>query len=296
MNDTGRDKTIEHDQIRADRACAGCGFNLYGQSVTREEHYGLSIARCPECGTVAALQQYPAMTHWVNRFRMIIGATYIFLLLGLFFASSMGIGGFMFGGSSVASSNLGEHINTHYNAWRESQASQATGQAATAPQFTGAVGGWSTSLTPEYIENGVELAIDDFGSFIGNADREWVLVMVPAFLVCFAIGVLWSVALLGSSRKRALLIPLASCVLAGVFVISVNPPDKTFAWVYSYAHQLYIPTMVPLIGLIEFAALALGIYLGRKLARLVVLLALPPRMRVPLGILWARDGLAMPKP
>ena len=77
-------------EIRADRACVGCGFNLFGQSIVKEEHYGLGICRCPECGTVAALQSYPVMSHWVNRFRVLIAAIWIVLLLA-FFAGNIGV-------------------------------------------------------------------------------------------------------------------------------------------------------------------------------------------------------------
>jgi hypothetical protein len=41
-------------------------------------------------------------------------------------------------------------------------------------------------------------------------------------------------------------------------------------------------------------ALIPGVLLGRKLARLMVRLTLPPRMRSALAILWIRDGLPAP--
>jgi hypothetical protein len=41
-------------------------------------------------------------------------------------------------------------------------------------------------------------------------------------------------------------------------------------------------------------ALIPGVLLGRKLARLMVRLTLPPRMRTALAILWTRDGLPAP--
>lgn len=42
--------------VTVDRPCSKCGFNLVGQPIIRERHYGLFIARCPECGTVALIR------------------------------------------------------------------------------------------------------------------------------------------------------------------------------------------------------------------------------------------------
>lgn len=40
----------------------------------------------------------------------------------------------------------------------------------------------------------------------------------------------------------------------------------------------------------------LGVYLGRKIARFVICMSLPPRYRTSLSIFWSRDGLELPKP
>ena len=298
MSETHSDTQMKHDQIRADRACAGCGFNLYGQSVTKEAHYGLAIARCPECGTVAALQQYPAMTHWVNRFRLILGAIYIFLLLSVFAGSTIGISAFAFAGSRLASENLASFLMDDLNTWiAAKEAAQAETQPLNGlPVPANTVRRYTSNLTPEYMAFGLHDALERYGSYWGTMNREWIVLMVPACVACAALGMFWSVALLGATRRRALLIPLISCLIGGAFIIGANSPDNTYPWVSDYAHQLYIPTMTPLILAIEFIALAFGIFVGRMFSRFVVRLALPPRARVPLGILWARDGLEMPRP
>lgn len=290
MSNTHTPQHQPSDQIRADRACVGCGFNLFGQTVTREEHYGLAIARCPECGTVAALQQYPAMTHWVNRFRMMFAAIYIVVLLAFFIGSTVGISGFSFGASSLASQKLGDHINNSFSTWNAQQNNTQQTLAGLPPGFNFA----TSYLTPEYIEEELPRVLEEFGPLWDGMDREWVVVMVPAVLVCFGIGVFWSVAMLGASRKQALLVPLISCLVGGAFVLAANRPDYNNAWTWNLAHQLYIPTIVPLAIIIEFIALSLGVFAGRAIARFSICIALPPRARVPLGILWSRDGLTMP--
>ena len=298
MSKANSDTQMGHDQIRADRACAGCGFNLYGQSVTKEEHYGLAIARCPECGTVAALQQYPAMSHWVNRFRLILAAIYIFLLFAVFAGSTIGISGFAFAGSRLASENLAGFLMDDLNSWIAAQeASQTATQPLNGlPAPANTVTRFTSSMTPEYMAFGLHDALERYGSLWGTMSREWIVMMVPAVLACAAMGIFWSTALLGATRRRALIVPLVSCLIGGGFIIGANSPDNTYPWVFDYAHQLYIPLMTPLILAIEFIALAIGICVGRMVARFVVRLALPPRARVPLGILWAREGLEMPRP
>ncbi len=110
------------DEIRADRACIGCGFNLYGQTVTKEEHYGMAITRCPECGTVAALQTYPAMSHWVNRFRALIAAVWVLVLLGAFIANTMAWVGMTQGASSLAGQHMSDIIGEANAVWEQERA------------------------------------------------------------------------------------------------------------------------------------------------------------------------------
>ena len=289
------------DEIRADRACAGCGFNLYGQTVTKEEHYGLAIARCPECGTVAALQQYPVMTHWVNRSRMILSALYLIILLGFFTASTIAMSGFAYGAADIASGPLATHLQNDYNLWNNAQQSGAntgTGGANAAPVPAPGVT-WTyqyTNLQPEYIDNELNRAIEGFGGLIRNMDKTWFMLMVPAFFVALAIGVFWSVALLGSSRKRAMLVPLASAIIGSAWLAGVNQPDYNNPWIWSLATELYVPWFSPLILALLLIPIAVGIFFGRMIARFVVTMALPPRARVSFGLLWARDGLEMPRP
>ncbi|HED53526.1 MAG TPA: hypothetical protein ENJ00_04925, partial [Phycisphaerales bacterium] len=47
--------------VLGDRLCVACAYNLRGQPVYRESEYGLYLVRCPECGTPAAIQEYPML-------------------------------------------------------------------------------------------------------------------------------------------------------------------------------------------------------------------------------------------
>lgn len=312
------------DQIRADRACVHCGFNLYGQTVTKEDHYGLAIARCPECGTVAALQQYPVMTHWVNRFRALLTGLYLVLLLGFFALSTVGVSAFAINSASLASEPLADHIGLSFTIWTTEQAQAAQAKSAS-PQTTTAAGGTTTTftlngqattvtttpttgvsyspgsyrwvtLTPEWIDNHMDASISDFGSLWSKRDPEIYVFMVPAAFVSVCIGIFWSVALLGASRKKALLVPLAAVLIGMVFLIGMNMDDQYYLWASNVARHLYVSLIVPFFMGFQLLFLAIGIWVGRAFARAVVRMALPPRSRLPLAILWTRDGLALPKP
>ncbi|MEZ6164498.1 MAG: hypothetical protein R3B67_08695 [Phycisphaerales bacterium] len=163
----------------APTAPAGCGFNLYGQSVTREEHYGLAIARCPECGTVAALQQYPVMTHWVNRFRLIIGGIYIVLLLGMFALQHLRDLRLRHRPAEIASGRLADHLALQHTIWEQPVGSQQTGDlTGPRPDASSRNIHDGTSLTPKWIDEELDEAMQQFGGIWQYECRGYIL-LVP---------------------------------------------------------------------------------------------------------------------
>ncbi len=336
----------QFDEIRADRACIGCGFNLYAQPVMKEEHYGLAICRCPECGTVAALQSYPTMTHWVNRFRALIAAIWIVILLA-FFAGNIGaMTGMTAAACDEAARHMGNLIGRDHQIWEdqklaqlkakeaeEGQANPATDQSSeqsaaqvavpaasidplavvntpgttivtttngvttingmTVTPMTSTGNRWTT-ITDEWREAHLDSTIENHGGLVENTNREFLIILIPMFIVALIAGVFWSVALLGSSRKRALLVPLVMCLLALAFVLGIHGPAGPNSYAQHVSVSMYAPILAPMMLIFQFLVLALGIWIGRKVARVVVLMALPPRNRVPLSLLWTRDGLQLP--
>ncbi len=317
--DVGTDP--DADQIRADRACIGCGFNLYGQTVTKEPHYGLAIARCPECGVVASLQQYPVMTHWGNRFRAMIAGLYLVLLLGLFALSTLTISAFATNAADLASNNFAHHLGRSWTVWTQAKdaAAQpgakidiATGNAATTTSSvtvngvttnlnTGTVVNMNGSfewvtLTPDWMDTQYQAARESFGGLWKNKDNEMYVFLLPAALIATIFGIFWSVALLGGSRRRVLLAPTAMVLISLVFLIGLNTNANSYPWASRVAERAYTPMIVPLVLCVQLLFMVIGVWLGRSIARGVVRLALPPRARLPLSILWTRDGLEPPRP
>lgn len=100
-----------------DRLCASCGFNLVGQSIVREPHYGMIMVRCPECGSAAALQEYPLLGRWASRWTRVLIVAWFFVL----FAVTMATAGSLFG-ISIAASEMSywpfsEFVLKRYNEW-----------------------------------------------------------------------------------------------------------------------------------------------------------------------------------
>ncbi|MFG0259295.1 MAG: DUF4199 domain-containing protein, partial [Phycisphaerales bacterium JB041] len=71
--------------VSGDRLCVQCGFNLHGQTITREPHYRMLSVRCPECSTLASLQEYPVLGRWGPRFGVILALVWLVFTLGAIF-------------------------------------------------------------------------------------------------------------------------------------------------------------------------------------------------------------------
>ena len=342
--------TPNQEQIRADRACIGCGFNMFGQTVTKEEHYGLAISRCPECGEVAALQSYPTMSHWVNRFRSIIAGVWIVLLLGFFGANSMMMMGLSIGATEIAGEDLSESIGLAHANWVDTQTQQAllaqeesesaesdsvdavaarsrsssadpgmqnivtttadgittTVYTATDGSVTTTINGvtmnnfggsyrWST-ITPVWIVQELDLYIESTGGVWANLDREFMILFLPATVTSLCAGVFWSITLLGARRRSVVVVPMVAGAIAAVMALSIIMSNGSSMSAGEVAKGQVAVLAVPLMIGVQIAAAMLGIFIGRKVARFVVLLALPPRGRVSFSLLWTRDGLELPKP
>lgn len=101
-------------EIRGDRLCERCGFNLCGQMVLREGHYGLLIARCPECGQVAPMQEYPRRSKWARRVVAVAAAALVLLFAGMTIAIAAGAYGVARGVADVAARPLGAEIGVRF--------------------------------------------------------------------------------------------------------------------------------------------------------------------------------------
>jgi hypothetical protein len=106
---TARTPEVRISTVVGDRLCIKCGFNLSGQPVVRESVYGMAIVRCPECSTIASLQEYPLLGRWARRIAAALAALWLLLLIGGTFATA----GIMFGMSQQCLESGGTRLAAH---------------------------------------------------------------------------------------------------------------------------------------------------------------------------------------
>jgi hypothetical protein len=274
--------------INTDRPCARCGFNLFGQPIIREAHYGLIAARCPECSQIAALQEYPALGRWADRWARTLAALWVvvlFVAAGTQFGPTFGM---LLAGVEIASEDFGESIATAFD--ESTRLSQGP-----IPGRSGMLGGWTDVDTEWWREHGNAL-IESKGGLTAVINHRFAWLLAPINIGSLAAGIFWSVCLLGA-RRRSVMIP-AMLPLVIAVVIAWLAQSNRMTGTSVKAHDISVETIkrlvLPLLGGTAMMSVLLGVSQGRRLARLVVRLSLPPRMRSSLAILWTRDGLPPP--
>ena len=252
------------------RICAKCGFNLMGQTILREPIYSLIVARCPECGQVAPLQEYPSNARLARHWTMFLSALLILLILGFGMGVSLSMMGFMF-----VVLDEGTDLLT----------------------FTIRAGDWSVPTDTASIESWRRLSENTLAA-------AWPDIAAPLTGgAVFAIigGLFVSITML---RLRWLLLAVGAWTLLAAPIIG-----WAIQWAYvtmhvngqltisarDMAHYLLGPRLALLTILIYAVCTAGAALLGRPIVRRLVLLLLPAPMRAGLAPLWLTDGKELPK-
>ncbi|MDY7108184.1 MAG: hypothetical protein SYC29_06060 [Planctomycetota bacterium] len=298
--------------VNADRLCTTCSYNLTGQMVLREPHYGLLIVRCPECGTVAGVQEYPLLGRWANRWGAVLAALYFIVLLGLWPASGAAIMGMAFGTAEEAAHPYGRYLNAlHQAATQAGQQPQGTATPPAPPTPPAAPG----AIDPQVITRIVSgPAIgDDFEDWWAQQDAQalfaqaggwreavdWrvLFLWIPAALTAFVTGWFWSIALLQFRRRWTYAWGAMIMLLALLFGIG---PCAEWLWGEVWyarmaARQQISPAIFLATIIICIPPLLAGLAAGRPLTRGLVRALLPPGLRSSLALLWTAEGLPPPR-
>ncbi len=274
-------------ELVGDRACIKCHFNLAGQQILREKHYGMLMVRCPECGTPAALQEYPLLGRWATRFAYIMAGAWLAIMVALVSLAALAIWGM----SEVMTEQLAipytqhvqkvwsEHINgsgpPNPYASTNYQQNQQWWQSVDKQQLLADAGGWSGAVS--------------WGALWFTLDM---------LLVMGSIGAVLSVVMPHLKWKGWFVLTLLIAALAASFAwISTSMNQNVYSYyggVWNSWRTLY-PVLFPLSAGIALAFLFLGLCTGRPLARALILLLLPPRLRGPLAFLWRADAKPLPR-
>jgi len=280
--------------VSGDRFCTQCGYNLVGQSVVREPHYGMIIARCPECATVAALQEYPLLGRWAGRWGLLFAVAFFIVLLGAWLGSSAAIFGF-----TVATA---EETSRAYTRSIQAEYELTTAPPPTAPATSGLRPQIAVQLARQqgfeswWAQQDRAAVLAAHGGWQGAIDRSGFWLWIPATAVVFVIGVFWSVALIMMRRRYLPVFGLAILALAACFtavtVWDWISNEVARAW-WAGRDQVGPPVAILTLAYLVLPLLA-GLLAGRSVVRLLVRALLPPRLRYSLALLWTTDGLQVP--
>ena len=275
--------------VSTDRLCRACGMNLVGCSIEVEPRYDLRIARCPNCEAVAAMEEYPPLTHWSGRWSALIaGLLTVFMLV-------VGIGG-------LAACSLMPVAITAESTDRQTREIFDIFQAWLQERHPDEVAQYTWTARWERFP---EFWLSEGDATLANLSPvsqliEWDEFTVQLVPICTAmlIGVIWSCFTLGRRSRGVILVSVALLalsllVLAAVWTgLSLTVPASTehVSWRY-----LRIPILASVYALVTTTFIA-GVLLGRPVLRGVLRLMLPVRSLGSLALLWTGDGLPVPRP
>lgn len=283
--------------VIGDRLCIECGFNLTGQPVMKESTYNLFIARCPECGAVASMQEYPVLGKWANRWASLAAA----LWLGVIFAGVFGLGAAFFATSVASTQAAADSVSRAIILeWTDTP----SGQKALASirerrnDPNAIINRWNPiDMAWWSSQNGWDV-LQKHGGWrqivLSPAISIWSATMVIGGVG----GVVLSVAMLHIRRRRLTLYMLLPIAVAAVFQILfiTQAMLPTFGMtVRNIAFQLIAPATMTTTDVFAYIGLIVGVMIGRSVARWLVAAMLPPRMRSSLSFLWISAGKMPPK-
>lgn len=284
--------------VVGDRLCIKCGFNLTGQPVMKESTYNLFIARCPECGTVASMQEYPALGKWANRWAAMAAA----LWLAVIIAGMAGLGVSFFA-TSVASTQVVSDSASRaiILEWVETPSGHKALE-----DFRARNSNPTAILTRRHPIDMKWWSAQDGWKVLTKQGGWRAIVLKPAIsfssvvLIIGAIGgVLLSVAMLHVPRPRLvlyLLLPVAvATAFQSIFITQITLSPIFGTTVRDVALQLVARATMATTDVFAYIGLVVGALVGRSIARAMVMALLPPRMRSSLSFLWIAAGKKPPK-
>lgn len=299
---------VRVSEVRGDRMCIHCGFNLHGQVITREPHYGLLIIRCPECARVASTQEYPVLGRWAKRWGFVLAGAYLLLAVGGLLLAGLGAGAFAIEAASQHRYVLCADIAAAHRVWFD-QTKQADllnrnhgTQPALAAATIAAVNQWGpfAAVDRDWWDSQGRAALTKARADRGRTFRSDDVAAYSFFGAAAFLGAgLFAVLLPGLRGLRLLLIPV---IVAGLgYLLTLCIPNGGFVgptgtWLPGFVSASTIadsmtPVQFPLLVLAAAAVLiAAGAFLGRSLARGLIRLLLPPRYAGAFAFLWEADG------
>ena len=282
-----------HQHLEADTFCVGCGYNLHGQPVTRDDRLGIFVCRCPECGRYhPAGIGVTAASAWTSRL-----ATALLIFWVLFVLHAVAWIGAGFIAIAVMHVETFTFSKTVAPDGREVVWAELPAPAATAGAGIPAVpGGWTAvykGTTQPAVSYGNVRVVN---RYTGVAARQGLLALLMYVLAAAGIGLGTGVLLvtfLWHWRRRhyawpMVLLPTLAAVL---FLLLIHLNDWGGQWSHIYG---WVVSRAAGYAALEAAFIGVGIVIGRPIARGLLRMFIPPRPRQHFAFLWRADGLTMP--
>jgi purine-cytosine permease-like protein len=237
---------------------------------------------------LAALQEYPALGRWADRWARLIAAAWVATLVAAMFLNFGPLMGFVMGSLETACSDLGDAIADQYAASLSAEDPSALPMLDTDRRMKIEASWWHAN------RDSILAARPSLRAWI-NWSVAWM--WIPLSFIGFAGGACWSTCLLGTRRRFAIVPAMLPLLAAGVIGWTVHRQEASGTALVQ-ASTLGIGALQNIVLGVMLSVVAfwvfMGVWLGRRVVRLVVRWSLPPRMRSSLAILWTRDGLPPP--
>jgi hypothetical protein len=290
--------------IETDLFCDHCGFNLHTQNVWRDERLSILVCRCPECGRhQAAGERTTAAVNWLQR--VALAGAMVWIIVSLLFV--VGVFFFAVGIHAAAEEGLtyrrfettaGEPVGDAWNTTTQRQEFQhielADGKPVIVPAAEVVM---RRRLAPWLPMSGTLQSPETFPMGRPSSPGE-------AGLAAFFLGLGWflcAVILAAGSwfwrpawRAIWLLVPVLAGLFVWILVASTGPSTGRYWNGVIRVDEAPVRMLHAVVVGLNVLILAIGLLVGRPIARLVLKVFCPPRLRQLFAFLWLCDGKTPP--
>ena len=273
------DPSREPLRIEADRFCRACGGNLIGCELAREPYYNLLAAACPACGAVNSVQTYPHLTEWELRWRRLIAGFWFLIVACLFL---FGAAGLFAWSCAVGFEGFDQAVWRLYDQYEFEVEGGADVEGISFEQW------WGSQSMRSFIEAQ--------GGWWGVLDDDAVALALVGLLFAAALGGFLSLALVHMRTRRRLLVCAAPFIVGhilGIMLVFGIISSSRFMPDALVVRHLVIPATLGL-GAVYGLTMLIMVWLGRAIARRLIVILIPPRLRGPIAFLWTCDHLTPP--